>query len=87
MGHAYAHPKLGEGPIKSSPIVAVNYDERATAHVKTHNTVYVVGPTGWKIYPDEHPFNDESNQFYTAVELVQTNAMGNISPLLSLMGF
>ena len=64
IGHAYAHPKLGEGPIRSSAIIAVNYDERATAHVETQNTIYVVGPTGWRIYPDDHPFNDESNQFY-----------------------
>jgi hypothetical protein len=64
VGHAYAHPKLGEGPIRSSSIVSVEYDERATAHVETQNTIYVVGPTGWEIYPADHPFNDESNQFY-----------------------
>ncbi len=64
IGHAYAHPKLGEGPIRSSAIIAVDYDERATAHVETQNTIYVVGPTGWRIYPADHPFNDESNQFY-----------------------
>ena len=65
VGHAYDHPKLGEGPVRSSTIVAVNYDERATAHIETQNTIYVVGPTGWKNYPDGHPFNDESNQFYS----------------------
>ncbi len=64
-GHAYSHPKLGEGPVKSSQIIAVTYDERATAHVETQNTLYVVGPTGWKEIPEGHPFNDSSNQFFT----------------------
>lgn len=57
-GYAYAHPKLGEGPVKSSPIINITYDERATARVQTKNTVYVVGPTGWTISPDNHPFNN-----------------------------
>tara|TARA_B100001564_G_scaffold24179_1_gene17945 strand:- start:631 stop:2244 length:1614 start_codon:yes stop_codon:yes gene_type:complete len=65
IGHAYSHPKLGEGPIRSSNVISVNYDERATAYVETRNTIYVVGPTGWKTLPDGHPFNDESKQFYT----------------------
>jgi hypothetical protein len=56
-GYAYAHPKLGEGPVKSSVIQAITYDERATARVETKNTIYVVGPTGWKEYPEDHPFN------------------------------
>jgi len=56
-GYAYAHPKLGEGPVRSSRILSVNYDERATARVETRNTMYVVGPTGWKNRPDDHPFN------------------------------
>jgi hypothetical protein len=56
-GYAYAHPKLGEGPVRSSKILSVNYDERATARVETRNTMYVVGPTGWEIRPDDHPFN------------------------------
>ena len=64
-GYAYDHPKLGEGRINSSAIVAVTYDERATARVETQNTVYVVGPTGWKETPPNHPFNDADNQFYT----------------------
>ena len=57
-GHAYAHPKLGEGPIRSSTIVSITFDERATAHVETKNTVYAVGPTGWKVKPENHPFNN-----------------------------
>jgi len=57
-GYAYAHPKLGEGPVKSSAIQAITYDERATARVETRNTMYVVGPTGWTERPDEHPFNN-----------------------------
>ena len=64
-GHAYNHPALGEGPLQTSQIVRVVYDSRATAHVETQNTVYVVGPTGWKTYPEDHPFNDEANEYYT----------------------
>ena len=56
-GYAYAHPKLGEGPVSTSTIQNLTYDERATAKVVTRNTVYVVGPTGWKERPDNHPFN------------------------------
>ena len=56
-GYAYEHPKLGEGRINSSSIVSIAYDERATARVETQNTVYVVGPTGWKERPADHPFN------------------------------
>jgi len=57
-GYAYAHPKLGEGPVRTSQIQGVEYDERATANVETRNTMYVVGPTGWKVIPDDHPFNN-----------------------------
>ena len=64
-GHAYAHPKLGEGAVRSSRIISVTYDARATAHVETQNTLYVVGPTGWKVIPAEHPFNKADNHFYT----------------------
>ena len=57
-GHAYAHPKLGDANnLRSSSIVSVVYDERATARVETKNTVYIVGPTGWTVMPDDHPFN------------------------------
>ena len=55
-GYAYAHPKLGEGPVRTSQIQNVWYDERATARVETRNTIYVVGPTGWNAMPDDHPF-------------------------------
>ena len=57
-GYAYAHPKLGEGNIKSSVIQSITYDERATSKVETRNTTYVVGPTGWTERPDNHPFNN-----------------------------
>ncbi len=57
-GYAYDHPKLGEGPLSTSTIQNLTYDERATAKVETKNTVYVVGPTGWKEKPDNHPFNN-----------------------------
>ena len=56
-GYAYEHPKLHEGRINSSNIVSIAYDERATARVETQNTVYIVGPTGWKKRPTDHPFN------------------------------
>ncbi len=55
-GFAYAHPKLGEGPVNTSRIMGISYDERATARVETRNSMYVVGPTGWKVIPDGHPF-------------------------------
>ena len=57
-GYAYAHPKLGEGSVETSQILKITYDERATARVETRNTVYVVGPTGWKVKPENHPFNN-----------------------------
>ena len=57
-GYAYAHPKLGEGPVNTSSILGITYDERATARVETRNTMYVVGPTGWTNPPADHPFNN-----------------------------
>ena len=59
-GYAYDHPKLGESQINTSEIISITYDERATARVETLNTIYVVGPTGWKVYPSNHPFNDSN---------------------------
>ena len=60
-GYAYNHPKLGEGRINSSAIVSITYDRRATARVETKNTVFVVGPTGWKERPTDHPSTDRRN--------------------------
>ena len=60
-GYAYDHPKLGEGHVNSSSIISVTYDERATARVETQNTVFIVGPTGWKVRPASHPFNNPFN--------------------------
>ena len=57
-GYAYAHPKLGEGPVSTSTVLGIEYDERATARVETRNTMYVVGPTGWTNAPADHPFNN-----------------------------
>ncbi|MBT6972883.1 MAG: hypothetical protein HOA04_07250 [Euryarchaeota archaeon] len=59
-GYAYAHPKLGEGPVRSSQILGIQYDVRATARVETRNTMYVVGPAGWTVYPDDHPSNNRN---------------------------
>ena len=57
-GYAYAHPELGEGPVRTSNILGVSFDAGATARVETRNTIYVVGPTGWKVLPTGHPFNN-----------------------------
>ena len=57
-GYAYEHPKLGEGRLNSSTILSITFDERATARVETKNTVFIVGPTGWKVRPEDHPFNN-----------------------------
>ena len=85
-GHAYAHPKLGEGPIRSSEIVSIIYDERATAHVETQNTLYVVGPTGWKEIPDNHPFNDPNNRFYTVQGAGTSKCNGTYLPATEFDG-
>ena len=60
-GFAYAHPKLGDGPITTTSILSISYDERATARVETRNTIYIVGPTGWNVRPSDHPFNKPFN--------------------------
>ena len=57
-GFAYGHPKLGDTSITTSTILKITYDNKATARVETRNTVYVVGPNGWKVRPDDHPFNE-----------------------------
>ena len=66
-GYAYAHPKLGEGPVRTSTVLGIEYDERATARVETRNTMYVVGPTGRTTPPADHPFNNP----YSAGEQVK----------------
>jgi len=71
-GFAYAHPKLGEGPVNTSRILGITYDERATARVETRNTMYVVGPTGWTTPPADHPFNNP----YSAGEQVKVEWKG-----------
>ena len=71
-GYAYAHPKLGEGPVNTSSILGITYDERATARVETRNTMYVVGPTGWTVSPADHPFNNP----YSAGEQVKVEWKG-----------
>ena len=57
-GFAYGHPKLGDTQLKTSQIIKITYDNKATARVETRNTVYVVGPTGWESRPENHPFNE-----------------------------
>ena len=71
-GYAYSHPKLGEGPVSTSSILGITYDERATARVETRNTMYVVGPTGWTTPPADHPFNNP----YSAGEQVKVEWKG-----------
>ena len=79
-GYAYEHPILGEGRINTSAIVAITYDARATARVDTQNTVYIVGPTGWKETPDNHPFNDADNHFYTVQGAGTSECNGTYHP-------
>ena len=43
--------------VNTTDIIRIAYDNRATARVETRNTIYIVGPTGWKVRPDDHPFN------------------------------
>ena len=86
LGHAYAHPKLGEGPIRSSAIISIAYDERATAHIETQNTLYVVGPTGWKEIPNDHPFNDMDNHFYTVQGAGTSKCNGTYIPATDFDG-
>nr|MCS5535146.1 hypothetical protein [Candidatus Poseidoniales archaeon] len=71
-GYAYAHPKLGEGPVRTSTVLGIEYDERATARIETKNTMYVVGPTGWTSPPADHPFNHP----YAAGEQVKVEWKG-----------
>ena len=59
-GYVYGHPKLGDTNVRSSSILGVSYDNRATARVETNNTIYIVGPTGWKHSPSDHPFEQSS---------------------------
>ena len=56
-GFGYNHPKLGDANIRTSEVIKITYDNNATARVETRNTVYIVGPTGWKQRPANHPFN------------------------------
>ena len=56
-GFGYRHQKLGDGLVNTTDILRIAYDNRATARVETRNTIYIVGPTGWKVRPDDHPFN------------------------------
>lgn len=85
-GHAYAHPKLGEGRVKSSNIAKITFDERATAYVETKNTVYVVGPMGWKKLPPSHPFNDANNQFFTVQGAGTSKCNGTFIPATKFDG-
>ena len=85
-GNAYAHPKLGEGRVKSSNIAKITFDERATAYVETKNTVYVVGPAGWKKLPPSHPFTDANNQFFTVQGAGTSKCNGTFIPATKFDG-
>ena len=58
-GYALDHPKLGDGPLRSSAVMGITYDLRSTAKVETKNTIYVIGSADWKVRPDNHPLNSE----------------------------
>ena len=64
---------LGVSPVRTSQIQGIEYDIRATARVETRNTMYVVGPTGWKERPVDHPFNMP----YSIGELVKVEWQGS----------
>ena len=72
-GYAYGHPSLGDTSVQTSQIQNISYDERATAFVETRNTIYVVGPTGWKTRPQNHPFNN----IYSTGEQVKVEWKGS----------
>ncbi len=72
-GYAYAHPSLGDTEVQTSEIQNISYDERATAFVETRNTIYLVGPTGWEIKPQNHPFNN----IYSTGEQVKVEWKGS----------
>ena len=73
-GFVYGHPKLGDTQVKSSKIIKITYDNRATAKVETNNTIYVVGPTGWNIRPNDHPFNKPT---YTTGQQIKVEWKGS----------
>ena len=41
--------------------------------METKNTVYVVGPTGWKVRPDNHPFNEATYSLGQQVKVEWNN--------------
>lgn len=73
-GFVYDHPKLGDTRVRSSNILNITYDNRATARVETNNTIYIVGPTGWEIRPTDHPFNKPD---YTTGQQVKVEWKGS----------
>lgn len=73
-GFVYGHPKLGDTQVRSSNILNMTYDNRATARVETNNTIYIVGPTGWEIRPNDHPFNKPD---YTTGQQVKVEWKGS----------
>ena len=73
-GYAFDHPKLGDTEIKTSAILNITYDSRATARVETNNTIYIVGPTGWEDRPQDHPFNKPD---YSAGQQVKVEWKGS----------
>ncbi|DAC54675.1 MAG TPA: hypothetical protein HA359_01845 [Candidatus Poseidoniaceae archaeon] len=73
-GFVHGHPKLGDTEVKTSAILSMTYDNRATARVETNNTIYIVGPTGWEIRPQDHPFNKSD---YAAGQQVKVEWKGS----------
>ena len=85
-GFVYDHPKLGDTNVRSSSIQNISYDDRATARIETNNTVYVVGPTGWKESPQDHPFNNGEHQFYTVQGAGTSKCNGTYLPSIEFDG-
>ena len=60
-GYAFGHPKLGDGPMRSSPVQSISYDAQGTATVESKNTTYIIQATGWRVKPDGHPHKRSSS--------------------------
>ncbi|GEM_PF-4846939 len=55
FGFAMGHPKLGDGPMRSSVLKSMTYDDQGTATAKSKNTTYIIEASGWRVKPDGHP--------------------------------
>ena len=87
LGHAYAHPKLGEGPIRSSAIISISYDEEQLRILKRKiRFMLLAQPVGRK-------FRMTTPSTTWTITSTRFKALGRVSatahtfPLLILMVF